>query len=1330
VGLGASAGGLEPLQKFFTGMPADSGMAFVVVQHLDPRHETLLPELLGKTTRMSVEQVRDETPLRGDHVYVIPPNAVLTVEQGALRVKAPPQEGGPRMPIDSLFHSLAADQGHRAVCVLFSGSGTDGTLGLRSVKEHGGMAMAQAPESARHDAIVRSAIGTGLVDHVLLPEEMPARLVEYADHLVKLQDRSETGALFENETDQIASITTLLRRKTGHDFKGYKRSTLRRRIQRRMQVLQIASAADYLQRLRQDAKEVDQLFRDLLISVTHFFRDPAAFEVLAEQVVPRVLERGEGALRVWTPGCATGEEAYSVAILLREEMSRREQWPKVQIFAGDIDEDALEFARHGRYPEGIAAHIAPERLKRFFVKQDHSYQVVREVRDMCVFSTHNLTRDPPFSRLDLIVCRNLLIYMEAALQQHVTSIFHYALRPGGYLFLGPSESLTGPGEMFRTLDKKHRIFQRNEAETLRVSVPLPERAPEPRSITRPWAIRVPSAQQRELLSKLEHLLLDQYAPAWVIVNSQGETVHFSSRTGRYLEPAAGAPSASLVAMARKGLRLELRTALHQAAKTGETVRREDVLVETNGDVQPINLVVRSLPELGSDPAFLLVVFQESGPPRSRDHGQKSVGAASSDHIVQLESELRSTRDHLQATVEEVETSNEELKSTNEELLSTNEELQSANEELQTSKEEMQSVNEELETINAELTKKVEQLDSVNSDLQNLLQSTQIPTLFVDNSLRIKRFTETATQVFRLLEGDIGRPITDMAPRFEGDMVADLREVQRTLSAKERQVRLADGSAAYLMRVLPYRRVDGLVDGLVLTFLELTQLDQALAQKARLATIVETSQDAIVGRTLDGTITSWNQAAGEMFGYSAQEAVGNSLSLIVPQDGWEEMERVLQRMTRGESVVPYESALRARDGRALSVSIAMSPIRDAQGRLIAASAIFRDITELKRIQEQLRRETHEKDQFLALLSHELRNPLAPLRTSLEILRGPGPEPKVVERSLRIMDRQLTQLTSLVDQLLDAARISSGKIALDPVELDLTGLVRDVLEDHRRLIADAGLKLFSTLPERPVHVRADRVRLSQALGNLIANSAKFTGEGDELRVKVEAIQSRQLAVVTVKDNGIGMDAATQARLFQPFVQSAGSSERARGGLGLGLWLVKGLVDAHGGIVAAQSKGLGLGTEVTIRLPLLSAPEWPHARAPKADRVTRSRAAPRRILVVEDNADALESLRKLLEIQGHEVAVAETGSEAVKVASDFHPEVVLCDIQLRGGMDGYAIAGALRAQGDGSPYLIALTGYGQPEDRNRTREAGFDWHLTKPPNHDELARLLAELPRGRQA
>jgi len=1089
-----------------------------------------------------------------------------------------------------------------------------------------------------------------------------------------------------------------------------------------MQVLQLPSAIAYVDRLRQDPAEAEALFRDLLIGVTQFFRDAKAFEALEREVIPRIVEQAgpDGTVRIWTPGCSTGEEAYSVAILVREEIQRREARPRVQIFAGDIDDEALEFARLARYPEGIAAHVAPARLERFFMKVDHSYQVSKEIREMCVFSTHNLIRDPPFSRLDLLVCRNVLIYLEGDLQRHLANLFHYALRPGGYLFLGPSESVVGPAGLFETLDKKQRLFVRSGAALAPAfSLAAPARGTGPDAGR---LARTKAAERQRTVASLERLLLDHYAPAWVIINAQGEGVYFSPRTGRFLEPAVGAPSADVVGMARKGLRLDLRTAIHKAVKTGESVVHERVAVEAGGQVQTINLVVRPLTE-GSEAGLYLVVFQEVGQPKSREDAEKEGGVPSvGDGVVQqLESELRTTKEQLRASLDEVETSNEELKSSNEELLSTNEELQSANEELQTSKEELQSVNEELETINAELNKKVEELDGANNDLQNLFQSTQIPTLFLDGSLRIKRFTEAATAVFRLIETDVGRPIMDIAPRFEGDILGDLRQVLRSLVPQERQVTLADGSASYLMRALPYRRPGNVIDGCVLTFLDVTPLKRALEQQARLAAVVESSQDAIVGRSFDGTILTWNAAAEKMFGYTAPEALGKAIGLIVPPDRMEQMELAHERIRRGEFVAPFETARVNREGRRLVVSVALSPIKDGSGAKIGVSGIFRDISEIKRIQEELRNDAAEKDRFLAVLSHELRNPLAPLRTSLEILthfHGKAPE---TQQPLQVMHRQLSHLISLVDQLMEAARISSGKVALADAEIDLGELVRTEVGDQMGVFTNAGLAVKVDLPDAPVRVRGDRLRLAQVVDNLLTNAGKFTDSGGRVTISLRLDRNGKDARLCVADTGIGLEPGTEERLFRPFTQGATGPSRGQG-LGLGLTLVRGLVASHGGRVEARSAGLGKGTEFIVRLPLAaSEPALPAAPLQGKEPVAHP---PRRVLLVEDNADASESLARLLALWGHKVEIAGDGRTAIEKAQTFRPEVVLCDLKLPGPLDGYGVARAFRSDSSlGSALLVALTGFGQPQDRERTSAAGFDQHLIKPANLDLLRGLLAD-------
>ncbi|HET9209921.1 MAG TPA: CheR family methyltransferase [Thermoanaerobaculia bacterium] len=1333
VAIGASAGGLDAIRELFRHMPADTGFAFVLIQHLSPRHETLIPELLAPLTPMPVRTVEEETVVHANHIYVMPPHGTLTIDDCVLYLSRPARPSrGRRSPIDRFFRSLAEDLEDEAVAVILSGTGTDGILGLKAVKERGGLTLVQAPETARYDSMPRSAILTGAVDHVAAVEQMPARLIE---HQQRLRDGrgGSSEQLREEIVGHLGKICAILRRETGHDFRRYKQSTLVRRVRRRMNESRAASIYAYVESLGNDNLEVEQLFRDLLISVTHFFRDPEAFALLADKVIPRLFEGKDedGFVRVWVPGCATGEEAYSLAVLLREHAATLAKPPQIQVFATDIDSQALEAARQALYPEAVADQISPERLERFFVRHGNMYQVSREIRDLCLFSLHNLIADPPFSRLDLVSCRNVLIYLESELQKKIVALFHYALRPGGYLFLGPSEMVSGQPELFRTLDKKHRLFQSRDTVTRPpFSFPLSERGR--------LGLRAAEDLQRraiprqvEVARTFEAILLESYAPACVVVNEGGEIVYFSPRTGRYLEPPSGTPTVNVLDMARKGLRLDVRTALHKAVNSRVSVVHENVAFELDGQTPRVNVIVRPMPELGDDPGLFMIVFQDvvvpaGDPPLEIEPG---VIAADDPIVRRLEAELRATRDHLQATLEELESSNEELVSSNEELLSMNEELQSANEELQTSKEELQSVNEELETVNAELKKKLEELDRANADLQNLFQSTRIATVFVDRELRIKKFTPTAVEVFRLIEGDLGRPIADIVPRFPGgDLVKDIREVLRSLSPRERQVRSEEGDAWYLQRILPYRTVEDVIDGVVLTYLDITRLKRAEEERERLAAIVDSSQDGIIGKTLDGVITSWNASAERIYGYSAQEAVGRSLDLIVPPDQRPLMTAVFGRIRQGEKIEPFETVRVRKDGQRIDISLTFSPVRDATGQVVGASGIERDISERKRTEEELRRRTEQlvetdrrKDEFLAMLGHELRNPLAPIRNCLHILRSPWLTGDQEERSLLTIERQVLHLTRLVDDLLDIARVSRGKILLRRERLDLAETVRATVEDQRQDLEAAGLTVELDLPDGPLWVDGDPTRISQAVGNVLNNAGKFTESGGCITLSVWREPAGGTAAVAVRDTGVGMEPELIARAFEPFSQAERGPDRGRGGLGLGLALVKALIELHGGSVEAASPGPGGGTEVVMRLPLAAGTEErAMAEGPAAAAPERSR----RCLVIEDNVDAAESLAMLLQLSGHEAEVAFDGATGLEKARSFHPDVVLCDIGLPGGLDGHGVARAFRADPELKPaFLIALTGYGQEEDRRRALEAGFDAHLTKPADIDELKRLLAK-------
>ncbi len=974
VGMGASAGGLEAFEKFFSRMPADSGLAFVLVPHLDATHKSSMVELLRRYTSMRVMEIADDTKMAPDCIYIIPPNASLSVAGGRLRVATPRSEPG---TVDPFFRSLAADQGDNAVGIVLSGSGSDGTAGIRAIKEHGGLTVAQAAESSRFGSMPHSAVATGLVDFVLPVEEMPERLMEYARHLA--EHRTGGGNGFGNhERRHLVRIYTLLRRRTGHDFSRYKDSTFIRRVQRRMQVVQLASVEDYIGLLRKDPREIDLLFRDLLIGVTHFFRDRRAFTALATDVIPKLVEgkTAEDQLRVWVPGCATGEEAYSLAMLIREALAKRDVAPKVSIFATDIDDEALEVARAGLYPASIANDLTPERLERFFVRDGSSFRVIKDIREMCIFSLHNLIKNAPFSKLDLISCRNLLIYLDASLQNRIIPLFHFALRHGGYLFLGPSENVTQHAKLFTKVDGKYRIFKAHPVAAERPVLEFPLSAGTYRNhlmADKPAA----NSGLEETASRRAARVMEAYTPAYVVLDDHYDIVHFSGRTGKYLQPSPGAASLNLFNILETSLRPDVRTVLHRAATTGQRSVRENALLTVNGGTQAVNIIAEPLPS-ADGPRHLVLAFQEMGPVKPREHVDVAPGddAHKDETIRHLEAELLATRERLQATIEELETSNEEMKASNEEFQSVNEELQSSNEELETSKEELQSVNEELETVNAELNSKLESLERATNDRKNLLESTQIATIFLDNALQVKSFTPAVTELFHLIDTDYGRPITHITSKLTyAHLERDVRKVTRTLERVEQEVAAADGSAIYMMRILPYRTVDNMIDGVVITFIDITERKHAEEGLARLAAIVESSLDAIIAMAPDGTITTWNAGAERMYGYTGEEAVGSSLSLILSPEKKGELRTVIERGRRPRVGEPIEMERVAKDGRRLIVASTVSPVRNAAGKVIALSAIERDVTERKHAEER-------QHMLVAELNHRVKNTLA---TVLSLLR---------------------------------------------------------------------------------------------------------------------------------------------------------------------------------------------------------------------------------------------------------------------------------------------------------------------------------------------------------
>jgi two-component system CheB/CheR fusion protein len=833
VGIGASAGGIEAFHRFFEKMPPDSGLAFVVVLHLAAGRKSMLPEILGRWTGMQVTEARDGDAVAADHVLVIPAGGVAQLRDGRLFLRRAIAEApqAPAAPIDVFFDSMAAELNEDAIGVVLSGTGHDGALGLKAIKARGGLTLAQgangtAPE---YPGMPDSAVAAGAVDLHVAVEEMPGQILAARQaRLAALRQAEQPPVAFEKIR---VSICDILRSRLGHDFGQYKLQTFMRRVQRRMQVLRLNSYDDYVGRLGADREQVVLLFRDLLISVTSFFRDASAFAALEKDIIPRMFQGKDAAsdLRIWVPACATGEEAYSLAILLREAMDRLSVTPKVQIFASDIDEVAIATARAGRYPATLLDGMTDERRSRFFVESPGGYVVRQEVRELCTFSAHSLIRDPPFSRIDLISCRNLLIYMDNDLQDRVIPIFHYALVPGGILVLGSSETIARHERQFLPLDRSNRIFVRQDGPTEVPSV-YHVAANDARSATGAGLTNRadPKTHWQKAVAFANRRVLERFACPFVVVSGNGEVAHFSSHTGRYLEPALGSPTSNLFEMARKGWGLELRTALRRCVETHRPVEQQRAIVSADGEAaSPVRLIVEPLPGLDSDPLYM-IVFVELDPPQP---SEERVSAAAIPEpnaaIAQLERENRDLREQLQSIAEEHATAVEELRSSNEELQSVNEELQSTNEELETSREEIQSINEELNTVNVQLTTKVEELDRSNGDLKNLFDSTKVATVFLDPFLVIRSFTPEIANIYNLIPSDVGRPLTDIVGRLTyATLREDVQSVLRTLQPLEKRVERHDGSAHYLMRILPYRSPDSTVDGSLITFVDVTSIVRA------------------------------------------------------------------------------------------------------------------------------------------------------------------------------------------------------------------------------------------------------------------------------------------------------------------------------------------------------------------------------------------------------------------------------------------------------------------------------------------------------------------------
>ena len=1343
VGIGTSAGGLAALKTFLEAVPANSGMAYVIIQHLDPRHESLTAQLLDPHTDMPVRQAEEGTPVEVDHVYVIPPNAYLTMRDDRLSLSEPVLERGVRMPIDHFFRSLAEARQQAAIGILLTGTGSDGTQGVKAIKGNGGMAMAQDPETAQFDGMVRSAIAAGLVDYVLPVERMPEALIEFARHAPHL---ASDAAPLASDDHGLEAILQVLGELGHHDFNCYKKGSLLRRIARRMALLHMQNMGEYAAYLRDHPDETGQLFQDLLISVTGFFRDPDHFNALEQQVLRRLIDDQpkREPLRIWVAGCASGEEAYTLGMICLDLMRKQNKTLPLQIFATDINTQALDVARAGTYPEAIAGDISPERLEHYFTRTDSGFQVSRELRSYITFAEQNLVADPPYSRLDLISCRNLLIYLQPELQRKLLALFHFALREGGYLFLGGSETVSAGAELFTPVDKQARIYRRIPAPRRRLmDLPLGMAKRQKDSPRLPTTPRGSEDGGYEPL--IHRRLLSDFTPAAVLVDDQRRIRYSHGPIEHYLRRPPGVPTDDLFAQAREGLHTKLRTALRQASREGKRVTVHSSRVrDDRGELRRIRMSVEPVTPADTQEELLLVVFEDAPEPTIEIPTDPSAGSLQDTLLRELEQELKTAREEQQRGIEELESSNEELKSANEEVLSMNEELQSANEELETAKEELQSMNEELSTVKTELEAKVAELRSANDDMRNLLAGTEIAMLFLDRQGRIKLFTPATRDLFNIVPADVGRPLTDIAHKMrDRNLTDDAQNVLRHLTPLEAEVETVDGRW-FVERVRPYRTEEDRIGGVVATFVDITERKRAEQTDRQLATVVRDSNDAIITLDLDGRILTWNRGAERMYDWNEQEVVGRSVLDLMPADRHAEAQDLIQRIEQGRALPSFETQRTAKDGRVLDIWLTATAIAE-DGKVRAITTTERDISERKQTEQELQaardaaeRFSAQKTVFLASASHDLRQPLQTLRllnTALAMqLQDDGRLEIVAQQG-----ENLKAMKELLDSLLDVTRLDLGQVKPRTTTFAARTLYRSVHDHFGEQARRKGL----TLHTRPsdIRIRSDRHLLKSILYNLVSNAITHTERG---KVLIGCRRRGSELRIEVWDTGPGIPEEELDTIFAEFHQLKNPARQRSLGLGLGLAITNRLADILGHRLEVRSTP-GRGSMFAIVVPIATAAE---SQSPNDDQDTgpddpgvrddADLAAPGeqhhalttnphriKVLLIEDDPGVANALGMLGEVLGFDWRWASQGDDALRLQQEqaFDPDVLISDFRLPGGRTGLEVIRALRDASRRDIPAILLTGDVTSVQAEQVKEAGCSL-MHKPVDGGALAERIRSL------
>ncbi|HKE24279.1 MAG TPA: chemotaxis protein CheB [Bryobacteraceae bacterium] len=1324
VGFGASAGGLEAMTEVLREMPDDTGLAIVFIQHLDPKHSSMLSELLARATTMPVQQAANGMKVEPNKVYVIAPNTCIALRRGAL-FNEPRDPSAPHMPIDYFFRSLADDQGSKAIGVVLSGTASDGTLGLKAIKEAGGIALAQDPESAKYDGMPRSAIVAGCVDTTLTTKGIAAELVRLCHHPYISRRPVEEAPEHEKAFEEIMNM---LRAAKGVDFSHYKPGTVRRRTLRRMAIHRLETPDKYAKYLRGNRDEVDLLFNDILIHVTSFFREAATFTAITTHVLPAILKNRsqDDPVRVWVPGCATGEEAYSVAICILEYMRQTGIETAVQLFGTDLSDVALEQARAGIYPVSIEADVSPERLRRFFVPTNGMYQIARSVRDMCIFARQNVTKDPPFSKLDLITCRNVLIYLGHTLQSKVMRLFHYALKPTGYLVLGASETVGNATELFLPVDRQHKIYSRKPTPSIITNdfSGYEEPHADEAAKQRPQAPR-----PRDDDNQVDQLLLVNFTPAAVVVDTDLRILQFRGDTSSYLRHPSGSASLSVIKLARGTLAAEIRKLMSVPEEKNGPVKSKPIALVADGVDKRVMISVLPI-EHAPEPQFL-VVFEDLPPeaPRTTAKGApagKSGGMA--DRVKELEDELSSTKRYLHSVIEEQEAATEELKSAHEEVQSSNEELQSTNEELLTAKEELQSTNEELTTVNDEMQSRNSELQQINNDLTNLLSSVNIPIVMLGNDLHIRRFTPHAEKILNLLPSDVGRPVSDFRLKIAiPDLVQLCQEVIDSLVPREREVQDPEGRL-YSMWVRPYRTADNRIDGVVLALFDVTERKQAA--EARYRRLFEAAKDGVViADAATGEILDVNPFISKLSGYPRSSLVGVKFWESDLFGGTEITEAMAEELRKRESL-QKSLALTTDAGQAVAVDITASLYTEGDRHVIQFN--IRDVSTRKRLEEQIYRnqeELRETEKMEAVgrlaggVAHEFNNILTTvvgysglLKTHLD-----SDEP-----GLRMTDEIHTaaeRAIAVTKQLLAFGR----KQIMAPAVIDVNEAIGD-LRQMASVMMTRGVEFEVDLAGTPARVRADRGQIEQVVLNLVLNARDAMPEGGTVKVstanadtdqafaeKHPTVPAGRYVTITVQDTGSGMDEETKAHIFEPFF----TTKPKGAGAGLGLATVYGIVKQSGGYVSATSE-LGVGTTFTVYLPRVEAPETV-AEIPGGGGAIDGTET---ILLVEDERAVRELERRFLEMRGYKVLEASDGREALRI-SRTHQEpihLLITDVVMP-KMSGREVALQLASE---RPDMKVLYMSGHTEEAivdHGVLQEGMEF-LQKPFQQEDLMRRVRKI------